>query len=365
MDQAYDKAGAGETIPSKPSYITRMEYTELLTGVEYTGIALEGISHERLQDASVEVHLSELKLSDGWQSEYQPVHCGTPKAWRLTVPVAENEEEHTSDDEHKEEIVITIQGILADKDLPPFESKFNEKSPTAQRLKQRVTLVGLGSMTFQRAIENIVVLHTHMGRYAGAEKLDKCGALGTVNSMQSIEASNRYFTPKIQAKDCMKGVPFASGVDPKGWLAKAGGKDLLHLEDNVVRFYERVKGREGGEWNFVETEPVKFQVGDIVEIQVSIVAVPQCDHKLKSMLILRAVTLLDGSFTQEADRIRIHDKHTSLVQQAKPVTLKRRVGYGREVHNPSRKIVKLVLEDDAASHRKDDDSEMNVEEDTD
>lgn len=49
---------------------------------------------------------------------------------------------------------------------------------------------------------------------------------------------------------------------------------------------------------FIPTSPVKFQVGDIVEVQVSFDVLPLGDGKFKTSMILRSITLLDGSQTQ-------------------------------------------------------------------
>jgi hypothetical protein len=49
---------------------------------------------------------------------------------------------------------------------------------------------------------------------------------------------------------------------------------------------------------FRPTGPQTFQVGDIVEVQVSFIAVPIRDNKWKMNTILRSISLFDGSFTQ-------------------------------------------------------------------
>ena len=50
-----------------------------------------------------------------------------------------------------------------------------------------------------------------------------------------------------------------------------------------------------------------FQVGDIVEVQVSFAVLPLRDGKLKTSMILRAITLLDGSQTQVTKFIEIRE----------------------------------------------------------
>ncbi|KAF8805795.1 hypothetical protein BYT27DRAFT_7103684, partial [Phlegmacium glaucopus] len=41
-----------------------------------------------------------------------------------------------------------------------------------------------------------------------------------------------------------------------------------------------------------------FQIGDIVEIQVSFIVVPLKDNKFKMIVVLRSITLLDLYFSQ-------------------------------------------------------------------
>lgn len=45
-------------------------------------------------------------------------------------------------------------------------------------------------------------------------------------------------------------------------------------------------------------KPVIFGIGDIVEVQASFMAVPLKQGKFKSTMVLRGITLVDGSFTQ-------------------------------------------------------------------
>jgi hypothetical protein len=46
------------------------------------------------------------------------------------------------------------------------------------------------------------------------------------------------------------------------------------------------------------TSPIKIQIGDLVEVQMSIVAVPVKGGESKLTALLRSVTLMDGTYTQ-------------------------------------------------------------------
>ena len=50
--------------------------------------------------------------------------------------------------------------------------------------------------------------------------------------------------------------------------------------------------------SFQATGPQIFQLGDIVEVQVSFVAIPLRGKKWKISMILRSISLFEGRFTQ-------------------------------------------------------------------
>ena len=48
---------------------------------------------------------------------------------------------------------------------------------------------------------------------------------------------------------------------------------------------------------FFDMDPIRFRVGDIVEAQITIAAVPIRNNKFKMISQLRCLALLDGTFT--------------------------------------------------------------------
>lgn len=57
---------------------------------------------------------------------------------------------------------------------------------------------------------------------------------------------------------------------------------------------------------FIEVDPGRFRVGDIVEIQITIIAVPIRNNKFKMITQLRSLALLDGTFTDVSFRLPTH-----------------------------------------------------------
>ena len=62
-----------------------------------------------------------------------------------------------------------------------------------------------------------------------------------------------------------------------------------------------------------------FGVGDIVELQALFMAVPLKQGKFKSVMVLRGITLIDGTFTQ-VRKVILSDKRT--YQTDSPLAIK-------------------------------------------
>jgi ribosomal protein S28E/S33 len=101
--------------------------------------------------------------------------------------------------------------------------------------------------------------------------------------------TNQYFTPRREAINEAE-VPLTSDIDPMGILAGHGKNQFIHCEQNVVKYYNR-KTIQGGAIKLVlirifeQTNaesairyevipPVRFRVGDIVEIKGTLMLIP-------------------------------------------------------------------------------------------
>jgi len=112
---------------------------------------------------------------------------------------------------------------------------------------------------------------------------------------------------------------------------------------------------------FDSVEPTVFQLGDIVEVQVSFVALPMRDNKARVCMILRSISLLEKEFTQVRERnIRWRETLTekgsqdSMVKkitgtmQVQKGTLKRKVGYADEHVSATRaKLSNMDIDEEA------------------
>ena len=129
--------------------------------------------------------------------------------------------------------------------------------------------------------------------------------------------------------------------------------------------------------SFQSTGPQIFQLGDIVEVQVSFIAIPLRGSKWKISTILRSITLFEGKFTQVKNRAHLWVQRLTVTQEAlvksltrkvtsvenvKP-TLKRRVGYMEEEVSITRaRLAEMGMSEDEGTSKergKDDKEEMD------
>ncbi|KAF8874592.1 hypothetical protein BD779DRAFT_1408722, partial [Infundibulicybe gibba] len=203
-----------------------------------------------------------------------------PKTWRLVNTTSEIEE-----------MVFTIQGILCAKDLPPLSQRPTVQASRYRFLKQGITITGLGSPTFERALNGARQLFGLFDCHFAEGKLEPWG-MGTHEDYTALEFGNRYFTLKKDAPGMVE-VPFGPGVDSHGILkdmAKKGG--YIHGEENVVVYFQQHTDKDGTRI-FRTAGPHIFWVGDLVEIQASFVVVPLRGDYCRMLGILRSMALID------------------------------------------------------------------------
>ena len=156
----------------------------------------------------------------------------------------------------------------------------------------------------------------------------------------------------------------SADIDPYGYLAKAAGAAPCYTEENAILYFEQ-QGSNNDDYKFSDSyheenyhshtfwhrytlvKPVIFGVCDIVKVQASFMAVPLKQGKFKSMMVLRGITLVDGTFTHvwkvilsdkwtyqtdSPQQSRVHHLITK-PKETKITTLKQKVGYlDEELH---------------------------------
>ncbi|KAK0471418.1 hypothetical protein IW261DRAFT_1425226 [Armillaria novae-zelandiae] len=110
-------------------------------------------------------------------------------------------------------------------------------------------------------------------------------------------------------------ITFDKDVDPVGilqWLAKT---DMAHTEDSVVQYFKANVDDEGKQ-RYQRARPQLFRIGDIVEVQCSIIIFKARGARHRMKLILRAITMLDCNMT-------LH----SAPEETGPKQLKQKIGF--------------------------------------
>ena len=111
-------------------------------------------------------------------------------------------------------------------------------------LRQATTLSGLGSESFSRAVQSIQDIHGRFSRSFPDGCLEEW-VLNQFEGHEAIDAANRFFTPRTQAKT-EEILPFNPLVDPDEILATAMKQDdqFTHTMDNEVDYYECIHDNE-------------------------------------------------------------------------------------------------------------------------
>ena len=115
-------------------------------------------------------------------------------------------------------------------------------SPTSnhiRHLKQGVSITGLGLEEFQSQLDMVPDIAALFTRAINEKKIQPNAIVGELEEFSTLNASNRYFTSRKDARTA-KDLAFHNDVDPYGNLSRLLGPLHMHIEENVVSYYERV-----------------------------------------------------------------------------------------------------------------------------
>jgi hypothetical protein len=103
-------------------------------------------------------------------------------------------------------------------------------------LRQGITLTGLGTPTFDKAIQSAQEIYAEYQRLFTEDKLEQWNPADYAGH-DALDASNRYLTPKRDAPN-MDSIPFQTSVDPHDILADMAKKgEYIHGIENRVYYY--------------------------------------------------------------------------------------------------------------------------------
>ncbi|KAJ7927370.1 hypothetical protein B0H13DRAFT_1861367 [Mycena leptocephala] len=247
------------------------------------------------------------------------------RSWRICIK--------QGDDEVNDEIVIRLQGILTRNNLVP---KNLASCPAAkvQFLTQNAEIHGAETATFKESMAKLDAIRELFAQHlVGVELVPIAERSSTTGNLFS--ASNRIFTLKSDSPTEQDN-EFQLGVDPMRMLARKKTGDLIHAPDNIVKYFKRVAHKDHQpSHTYEDFIPGGFKVGDIVEMQVCIVAMASAKSTVKITTRLQALTLLDNKFSTEATIAR---KEAAI--QPFRTAIRRKVGYFREDEEDEKRVKK-------------------------
>ncbi|KAH6903741.1 hypothetical protein BKA70DRAFT_1227666 [Coprinopsis sp. MPI-PUGE-AT-0042] len=193
--------------------------------------------------------------------------------------------EHVDGEAEPIEAYFRVQGVICDKLLPPVgrnSMKNGKKSRT--HLRQAITISGIGSPTFEKAIANLELAYLEFSNHFEEGHLAPWTP-SSHGTFSAIDAYAKYFSHKEE---------FDPKVDPKGVLSALVDNDFFHGPDNVVDYMQMTSTPEG-RYTYKKVDPILFKIGDIVEITVALACFPTKDKKTATMaVILKSVMMLDS-----------------------------------------------------------------------
>ncbi|KZP05422.1 hypothetical protein FIBSPDRAFT_967293 [Athelia psychrophila] len=125
-------------------------------------------------------------------------HTDKPKCWKLATMDPESGD--------KEEVVITIQGIICQK----------PSSHSIHFVRQQIQLTSLECPIFKRTMQTIQRLDHLLSQQVPDGKMDPL-QLPSAFGDTALKPGNRYFTARRDDPDS-RDLPFDPAVDPKGFL---------------------------------------------------------------------------------------------------------------------------------------------------
>ncbi|KAJ7705912.1 hypothetical protein B0H16DRAFT_1746992 [Mycena metata] len=121
-----------------------------------------------------------------------------------------------------------------------------------------------------------------------------------------------------------------------GVLARLKTGDLIHAPENIVNYFKRTQDSESNVVKYEQHVPGGFHIGDLVEMQISFVAITTGPNKVKITTRLQALTLLQNRYSKDAALKRAKAARSPIVNPA----VRRKIGYFLQDDEDERKVKK-------------------------
>lgn len=175
-----------------------------------------------------------------------------PICWKFVVP----NEAATG----HEEVVLSVQGIISQKDLPPVMIRYavntrhlgsityKVHSPDDRKrpfIRQSVQLTGLNIAAFKTCSQSLQAMHLLLSRQIPEGFMDMY-LPSTFLEYSAIDLGTRYFTTRREDPHGAA-VPFSDVVDPRGLLSSMATDTYFHGTDNEVLYYSLSSDKHNGQ----------------------------------------------------------------------------------------------------------------------
>ncbi|KAJ7603700.1 hypothetical protein DFH06DRAFT_1349992 [Mycena polygramma] len=218
----------------------------------------------------------------------------TSKSWVLCAP---DIEDGTAD-----EVVFRLQGVLTRNDLVPKNIQ-NCTDRKFKSLTQYIQICGIQAPAFTAAMARLTTIHQKFAQHL----------------------SSASFTPLIE-------------VEGPGRSAE----DLIHAPANMVKYFRLHTNKNSSDSRYIDAVPGMYKPGDIIELQISFVAIMTGAKKIKVTNRLQAVTLISDRYSKEAYAIRA----SAMSKPLPSVAIRRKIGYFYEDDEEARAYKKQGKNDD-------------------
>ncbi|KAJ7114865.1 hypothetical protein C8R44DRAFT_880931 [Mycena epipterygia] len=322
MDEFFDHKGAGE--------FTKFQIMQRLTCV--AAETLEEFASTRRYALGQRDEVSVMHLADIEVDSLNVTEMGAVrKNWRLCVPKTE--------DDVTDEAVIKVQGVVTRANLVP---KNINACPIAKviHLSQHVEICGLDTVTFDAAMLKVDEVYERFQEHLAGADIPAARACSPSIIGKVFNASNRIFTFKSDAPTEQHS-EFQFGVDALKKLDKLRikTKTVIHAPDNIVKYYQRATDRHDNV-RYLGSIPGAFKPGDVVELEVSFVAMKAEQNSVKVTTRLHSVTMLSNEYSKRATAARAVVASKSVIYPA----VQRKIGQFHDDGEDERKLKKTRTE---------------------
>ncbi|THV02108.1 hypothetical protein K435DRAFT_577130, partial [Dendrothele bispora CBS 962.96] len=180
-----------------------------------------------------------------------------------------------------QETIFRLQGVIYEKELPPL--KISRLQPLY--LRQHAGITGLGLPYMTHAVENFHQIFASFQRMLNQEELTPWTSNNSYQPFEGVTANCRYFTAGTNTST-RQSIPFQKDIDPEG-------DGIVHTEENTVLYMKASKSGPNSKWRYSDISPSSFLIGDIVEIQFTVMSICQKEGNYKMITILKSLTVLD------------------------------------------------------------------------